>query len=279
MTPDQDGQQIPEPDIPERPEGDRPKPEKPPVHRYDKTDYPIELVQRPLTLARLQAQVSVELPFMVAGGSPTFAQTLRGAFGVTRDLELGLSYGVGLLLLDAADEQSTYEVGKAVSIDGAFTILADILAAQARLGFFFDSDLFGMSFTVGVPVRVRLMKRWILFTGADLLTVKLVGLPVYVDDPAANLAAVALEARGGTTSRGSVDLPIGSAFQIRPDLAVAATFVFHWPDFEQNDQPISLWLGASWSPMRTVDLGLRLGFARLDEADSFGVALGAALRL
>jgi hypothetical protein len=279
MTPDDEGKPITEPVIPERPEDDRPRAKKPPKPRYTKDDYPIEHVARPLTLAAGQAQIVLELPLKVNGGNPTFGQTVSGAFGVTRDLELGLTYGIGLLLLDPETTQDTYEPGKAVSIDGLLTIFPDLLAAQVRLGFFFDSDLFGMSFTVGLPVRVRLMKQWILFAGADLLTVKLTGLPVYVRDPAANLGQVAFDAQGGVTSRGSVDLTIGSAYQLRPDLSVAASFGFHWPDFEQDDQPISFYVGATWSPVRIVDLGLRLGFERLDESDSFAAVVHGALRL
>ena len=47
---------------------------KAPVHRYDKDDYPTEIVKRPLTLPGEMAQVSLDMPFILHEGHPTLTQ-------------------------------------------------------------------------------------------------------------------------------------------------------------------------------------------------------------
>ena len=59
---------------------------------------------------------------------------------------------------------------------------------------------------------------------------------------------------------------------------VFGTFNIRFEDFSSEDQPISLFAGATWSKWN-IDLSGRLGWSKLDEGDSFGLGLFAAYRL
>src|SRR5512134_3215981 len=94
IVPEEDEGPIPEPKVPDDPMALVPRdpaPREPPV-RFTKRDYPTELVRRPMTLAAQQAEVSLDMPFSGNDGSPALTQVLRGAFGVTVDLQLGVTY-------------------------------------------------------------------------------------------------------------------------------------------------------------------------------------------
>src|SRR5262245_25816625 len=64
---------VADPNIPDSVITRRPRDEAPstPPVRYDKSNYPDEIVRRPLTLAGEQAQISVDVPFVSHDGHPT----------------------------------------------------------------------------------------------------------------------------------------------------------------------------------------------------------------
>jgi hypothetical protein len=254
--------------------------ERPAPYRFEKRDYPRELVRRPLTLPREMIEASLDVPFVARDGHPTLHQVLRGAYGVTVDLQLGVTYGIAFERLAADDGEDAFELGKAVSLDATYTILPGMLAAQVRLAFYADPDVFGLGLILGVPFRINLGERWAIFGGADLVSIKLNNFAVNPGDPAANLAHVALVGRQGTAPSGSIDLTAGVAYQAQQNLALWGTVGLGWPDFDTNDQPFALFGGLTYTPSRDWDVGARLGFLALDElAESFSVAVFAALRL
>jgi hypothetical protein len=283
MLPTDDEGPIPEPDVPENPLAGLP-PERSaeePAIRYAKADYPVAIVKRPLTLASDQIEVSLDVPFVANDGHPTLTQVLRGGYGVTVDLEIGLTYAIGLERLDAQPGENGFEVGRAVSLDSAYTLIPGYLAAQLRLAFYIDPDLFGIGLILGLPYKVTIGDRWSIFGGANLVRLKLKELAVDPENPARNLADVALAARGGTPSIGGANLVTGAMFQARENVAVYGTVGIEWPDFDTaDDQPFSLFFGGTITPRRSFDLGARLGFLSLaDPGASFAVTAYAALRL
>jgi hypothetical protein len=248
--------------------------------RYTKSDYPTEIVLRPLTLPVGMGQLSLDVPFVAGDGDPTFTEVLRAGYGVTQDIEIGATYSLGLERPSAKTGEDKFTAGKALSLDGAYTIVPQLLAAQARLAFLFDSDHFGMGLILGVPVKLELGDRWALFGGQDLLHIKLKALPVDAADVAGNVAQLAALGRGVEGSRGSIDVKVGAAFQAEADIALYSIFGVAFPDFSNNEQPWSLFLGATYSSGRTFDLGARIGFEMLDKPkDSFSIAGYAAVRM
>lgn len=281
MSPDEEGP-IPEPKIPEDPMANMPREtevETPEV-RYEKAEYPVEVVRRPMTLAAEQVEVGLDVPVYANDGHPVMTQILRGAFGATVDLQVGLTYGVGLERLDAQTGEDGFVAGKAFSVDGAYTLIPGWLAAEARLGFHVDSDLFAMSVILGLPFKIAIQDRWAIVGGADLVRIKVKGFAVDPADPGGNAAAVAESGRGVESSKGSVNLLAGVVFQAQKNLALQGLFGIGWPDFDTEDQPFSLYAGLTYSPKNMFDLGARAGFASLDDAGaSFVFTAFAAVRL
>jgi hypothetical protein len=271
---------IPDPNVPDIARRRPPSGPGTPVVRYTKADYPTEIVKRPLTLAAMQGQVTLDMPLVAGDGHPTLTQILRGAFGVTQDLEVGVSYSVGLERLSPDSGTDGFEAGKAFSLDGAYTLVPQLLSCQARLAFLADSDNFGVGLILGVPLKLELGDRWALFGGQDLVHIKLKALPVDPADPAGNLAQLAAITRGVPTSRGSIDVHVGAAFQATPVLALYGIFGVAWPDFSGDQQPWSLFAGLTYTADRVWDIGARVGFYKLDQpSESFSVGATAALRI
>jgi hypothetical protein len=281
LTPDEEGP-IAEPQVPEDPMALVPREAvvEAPVPRYEKSDYPVEIVLRPLTLAAEMVELGVDVPFLANDGHPTLTQVLRAAFGATVDLQVGLTWSVGLERLDAQAGEDGFVVGRAFSVDAAYTLIPRWLAAQARLAFHVHTDHFAMGLILGLPFKITIGDRWALVCGADLVRLKLTGFAVDPADPAANVLAVADAERGVASSAGGASFVAGAVYQARPNVALHGTFGVGWPDFDTDDQPFSLFAGVTVSPRRTIDLGARVGFASLDDPGaSFAATLSAALRL
>ena len=271
---------ITDPNIPDIARRPREREPGPAIHRYSKDDYPDEIVKRPLTLAAEQAQISLDMPLSSSGGNPTLTQILRAGFGITRDWQVGLTYGFGLERLDALPGQKGYESGKAFSVETAYTLVPQLLAAELSFAFFADPDQFGMALAIGLPFKIEIGDRWAFFGGRNLVRIKLRGLPVDPADPAYNLDQVARIQRGVPTHDGRVQLDVGVAFQPQPNVAVFGTFGVGWPDFSTDQQPYSLFVGAVYTAAHRWDLGARLGFDMLDHlSDTFVASVFAAVRI
>lgn len=279
---------IPEPDIPDAPpegdaitaddleEGGTRAVRK---RRYGKKDYPIEQVDRPLTLAEAQVELSLENPFVKGSDNPTMWQVVRARYGITRDIEAGITYSFGLLNLSPPDGAKTFEPGKAFSFDGGYTLWPQHLAVLMSLPFYVDPDAFALGVNLSVPFRVNLGSRWALYGGQDLLQLRIVKFPVDPANPGYNLGQVAMSAGGATPDRGNLSLNFGGMHQFKPNLAVYATMGVHYIDFEDTGAPVSFFGGATWSKHNRFDIGGRVGFFDLDTGDSFSLSVYGAYRL
>ncbi len=278
----QDEPPIPEPHIPDAPQGTRdvrggPKPETP---RITKADYPTQLVLRPVTLAEAQAEIGLAVTFVNNDGNGLLWPTLRAAFGITRDVEVGFTWAAFLTRFSPAADENGIDTGKAFSLDGGLTLVPDWFAVRVRLAFYADPDVFGFGLVLGAPFRWRILPRFALFVGQDLLYIKLAKIAVDPADPARNLGEVANIARQVPTAAGRLNLAFGGIFQATDRTAVYASFAVGWEDFSFTDQPYSLYVGVTHTPQQQVDLGLRTGFRRLEHAgQTFTVEVTAALRL
>jgi hypothetical protein len=246
---------------------------KAPRPRYNKDDYPIEVILRPLTLAADQIQVSLDMPFTISD-TPFLTQVFRGAYGITTDLQVGISYGFGLQTLSPA----SYNAGKAFSLDAAYTILPGILAAQASLPF--NMDPFASGISLGVPFRLTIMDKWAVFGGQDLVQVRIYKYAPDVANPVYNEAIERGLDANSTDHYGNVNLSFGGLYQAKPNIAVTWAWAWRWDNFDDDDKPVSSFVGLTWSQNNRFDLGARAGFTRVDDPkDSFTLGLSAAYRL
>ena len=255
--------------------------------RTTKATYPVELTRRPMTLPQNTAEISLDAP-IVFGGTVDHAastapdlgaratQVLRAAYGVTQDIQVGVSYGFGSERLSPPDGAKGFEAGKAFSLDGAYTVVPDHLAVSLSLPFY--ADPFATSLTLGAPFRINVGEQLALVGGQDLVEIAINKWPVRIGDPEFNLDQAARGEGDVSPSKGAVNLQFGAQVQLKKHIALSGFTRIHFEDFVGDDLRVPLWLGVTWSKWN-LDLGGRLGFARLDESDSFGVALSVAYRL
>jgi hypothetical protein len=247
--------------------------------RYTKKTYPTELVRRPMTLAAAQAELSIDSPLVIGGSNPIMWQVARARYGITRDIEAGITYSFGLVNLSPPDGVDTFQGGKGFSFDGAYTIWPEHLAVAVSLPFYVDPDAFAAGFNLSIPFRVNLGSRWAIYGGQDLLQLRIVKMPVDPANPAANLAIVASSAGGAKEPVGNLAINLGAIHQFRPDLAFYATMGFRYLDFEDTGAPVQLFGGATWTRKNRLDLGGRIGLYDMDDSDTISVSVYAAYRL
>lgn len=244
---------------------------------YSKSTYPAELIFRPLTLLPGQAQLALDAPY-VSGDSTHITQILQASYGVIDHLEIGLTYGFGLTRLAAEGAEKGYEAGKAFSVDAAYSLWPQNLAVTLSVPFYTDD--FAMSVTLGAPFRYAFNDKWALFGGEGLVDVKIVKMPVEVANPAFNSATLAkLTGPNEPAPDGNFKLQLGTLYQAQPHWAAFLTFDYRAPNFSGDQAQFALFGGSTWTWKNQLDLGVRAGWASLEEADAVTVSLSAALRL
>jgi hypothetical protein len=234
--------------------------------RFTKADYPIEAIMRPLTLVEGMAEVGLDIPF-VSYGLPAdetgraFTQVLRAGYGVTEDIQIGLTYNFGL---QQVAPESHYEAGKAFSVDALYNLIPGWLALQVSLPFYVDP--FAMSLTLGAPFRLKLHEKIAIIGGQNLLQIKFVKFPVDPENPAYNVGTVAgIDAAGQGEPDGNFNLLFGALFQAKPNLALSLMVGTLFFDFKSEDAPFPLWLDLRWSKSPIFDFGARAGTQAMDD--------------
>lgn len=255
--------------------------------RITKKTYPLAVIDRPVTLAAAQTEVSLDVPITLGvqdvGGndlaSAMMTQVIRGTYGITQDLQVGIAYGVGRELLGKESGIMGFEAGKAFSLDGGYTVIPGMLAGTAGLAFF-AGDPFAMSLALGAPFRVSLGKKLAVIGGQDLLTFKLVKMPVSVSDPNQNITTAADIAINGSAPNVLLNVTFGALIQAKPNVALTGLIGF-LSTFEGERQPVSLTFGVTWSQSPKLDFSARAGLRSLDRDidQSFGMGLFVAYRL
>lgn len=247
--------------------------------RYTKKTYPIEVTKRPLTLTKYQAEISLDAPFVTNEGNAAMWQVLRGAYGITQDLEVGITYSFGLINLSG--EGDGFIAGKAFSFDGGFTFWPQHWAVRGSLAFYVDPDNFGMGINLGAPFRFTIGDRWAIFGLHDLLQIGIVKMPVDVANPGYNEAIVVSTGAGLSEEPvGNLAINAGAMYQLQPNVVLYGTMGLYYPDFEQSAQTFPMFLGGTWSKDAKLDVGGRLGFTDPDQGfDAFALSVYAAYRL
>ena len=240
--------------------------------------YPIEQVERPLTLPRHMVEVTLTTPNTF---NPYVQSEVLGAHaGYDDRLELGLRYGLGTL----AD--GSYYGGKAFAIDGQYQIF-HFLAAQMSIPMLVDPFSFGV--TLGAPLKFTLFHKLALLFGRDLLTFRIDRFAPSIDNAAQNQAYADLDATNTALPAGDVTLNFDAIWQQKPNLALSAHLGIRLTINSTSDvsgtgstdrDALPFDVGLTYSTSNKVDIGGRIGFADVNNADkSFGLSLLAALRI
>ena len=224
--------------------------------------YPVTEVLRPLTLPDFTSELRLEALFYP---SPVDAEfSLRARYGITRQVQLGLAYGIGGFYDDGKRDKVRFNTGKAVAIDVSY-LAADWIAPRLTVPMYVDP--FAIGLVLGAPVKFRFGDRFAIVGFEDVVGFKLMDgkfLPDLRREKANEAAVDALDS-GTIQSDGFFRLDGGVLYQLAPDLVVSGRFGVTFDDFSGADAATSLRALVQLTPLRSLDLIGEAGWDRLDE--------------
>ena len=278
------------PDAPKSLGGEPTVPSAPPVLK--KSGYPIEEVFRPITLPQNMSEVSLDIH---AALSPyTGSSTLRARYGITRQVQLGLSYLIGGIYADedfvpGASGSTKFHAGKAVGVD-VTVLVANWIGIKVGVPVYIDPLAFGLN--IGVPVKFVFGDKLALGGLDDLLSIKLTKFaPTFYQESTNATAAAGTDDTGGSNtvqSRGALRFSGYAIYQHKPELALVGRLGVTMEDFaatgtqsnaENGGLTTFLRAGVQYSAKKFLDIGGSLGFDDLAELGSFGPAVYLNVRI
>jgi hypothetical protein len=249
--------------------------------RATKATYPIEIIERPLTLVAAQAQVTLDVPMVFNTGlaGVAMSQVLHGAYGVTRDVQVGVGYGFGLDNLGAKNMAKAFYAGKAFSIEGAYYAVPGWLAPT--IAFDFNGSPFATSVILGAPFRITLHKKFAIIGGDNLFNIRIHKFPVDIDQPILTIGNELRTMTGDTQDTGYLNLHFGGIYQHKSNIAFTGMFGALFPSFSGSpSQHTSLVFSGYWSKNKNLDFSARIGMLNLSDAShSFTFGLFVAYRM
>lgn len=239
--------------------------------------YPRSEVMRPLTLPEFTSEIRLDALFYP---TPIDAELgLRARYGVTRQIEIGLAYGIGGFYNDGKRNKTRFNTGKAVAIDVAY-LATDWIAPRLTVPMYVDPFAIGLE--LGAPVKCRFGERLAVVGFEDVVGFKLIGDKFLPDlrREKANEAAVDQLVSGTIQSDGYVRLDGGVVYQLAPDLAASGRFGVTFDDFTSADAATSLRALIQFTPTQALDLVGEAGWDRLDaNRGSLHLSVALAVRI
>ncbi len=241
-----------------------------------KSGYPIEESQRPITLPQNMSEVSLAPHAQV---SPIAgADALRARYGITRQIQLGLTYLLGGIYDDPktlTSDKVGVHPGKAVGLD-VTVLVQDWIAVKVGVPVYIDPVAVGL--TLGAPIKFIFTEKFALGGMDELLTFKIRKFAPSFYQQATNAAYAAAPANT-ITSRGSIRPTVFGQYQQAPKLVLYGRLGINLEDFDGNRSTTFIRAGFNYTPRRYLDLGLSLGFDDLSVKGSFAPAGFLALRI
>ena len=224
--------------------------------------YPMTEVLRPLTLPDFTSEIRLETLFYPTPVDAEF--TLRARYGITRQIQVGVAYGIGGFYNDGKRDKVRFNTGKAVAIDVSY-LAADWIAPRLTVPMYVDPFAIGLE--LGAPVKFRFGERLAFVGFEEMVGFKLIGDKFLPDLRHEKANESAVEELGSQTiqSDGYFKIDGGVLYQLAPDLVVSGRFGITLEDFSGGDVPTSLRALVQFTPVGAVDLIGAAGWDRLDE--------------
>ena len=251
-----------------------------------RTGYPIEEAARPITLPQNMSEVSIGPHAMV---SPYMgADALRARYGITRQVQIGLTYVFAGIYDDPAtdDDKLGFHPGKAVGLD-VTVLLEDWIGIKAGVPFYIDPVAFSLA--LGAPMKFNLMDKLAIGGLDDVVNIKLSKFAPTFYQEAANAEAAFREESDAAQSRGSLRFAGYGIYQYQPNLALIGRFGVDVENFSTRATNSGgsagggltsfLRAGVNYTPRKFLDVGFSLGFDDLSFKGSFGPAGFFAFRI
>jgi hypothetical protein len=249
--------------------------------------YPIEQTQRPINLPANMAELSIGPHFQVDPYAGTDA--LRARYGITKEIQLGLTYVMGGVYNDPATTKKDYKfhVGKAAALDVS-VLLTNWLAVRGGVPVYFDP--LAVSFMAGAPMKFVLGDKLAVGGMEDVLNIRISKFPVSLYQDLYNAQGAQNEMNGTGQSRGSLRFSGFLEYQHKPNMAILGRIGIETDlgagggagaGTSPSDRGNSTFIraGVQYSPKKYLDVGGTLGFDDLATPGSFGLAGILAVRI
>jgi hypothetical protein len=231
--------------------------------------YPARVIDRPITLPGGMSEISLGLPVFVDPFSA--GATLRGNYGITSEVQIGLRYGMG------AFSEDGFEVGKAVSIDAQY-LFTDNISAQLSIPMFLDP--FALGVVLGAPMKFTFFDSFSLVFGQDLISIKVHEFFPSIDNAAANAGAIALRESNTTVPLWLGNASLRAIYQMNDKMALDAQFGTIFDDTATTESSVQFNVGVLHAHTNKLDFGARLGATDLSLfVESLSINLFANLRI
>ena len=260
-----------------------------------RTGYPTEEALRPITLPRNMAEVSLDSQAQLdvpddvgyAGSS-----TLRARYGITRKVQLGLTYTVGGIYDDpqTTERKVKFKPGKALGLD-VTVLIKDWVGVRVGVPVWIYKPEGGgapaIGLTIGAPLKFRFGDK-LAFGGLDdLLAIKLTKFAPTFEYEYLNAQRAYVGDIGTPSPRGFIRLAGYGVYQQSSKLALIGRIGITFEDFTstatQSDRgggsTTFLRAGVEYTVRPYLDLGASIGFEDLSAAGTFGPRLLLAFRI
>jgi hypothetical protein len=252
--------------------------------------YPIQEAWRPITLPENMSEVSFDPHLRVSSAiagmdSASASAALHARYGITRQVQLGLTYVLGGMYDDpnTTSDKVGFHPGKAVGVD-LTVLLKDWLAVRAAVPVYINPVAVGLQ--LGAPVRFRLTDKLTVGGLEDLLTLRIYRFAPSMYEDQLNAQGARFEMTNTTQSAGALRLSGYGIFQSTDKLAIIGRIGLTMDDFSATRNAAgyggmftSLHGGLQYSPSRNVDLGASVGFDDLSKLGSFAPGAYLAVRI
>lgn len=247
-----------------------------------RSGYPIEEVLRPITLPENVSEVSIGPHLQVDNFEVTDA--LRARYGITRQIQIGLTYVYAGVYNDPGTTKKDYAVhgGKAVGLDVTY-LIKDWIGVKVGVPVYIDPLAVGLQ--IGVPMKFIFAEKFSLGALDDLLEVDIsdkFAPSLYSEQQNAEQAFSISSGQNNVNSRGALRFSIYGSYQQSPKLALLGRIGQRLEDFSLGsggtpgasssiDGPITyIRVGLLYSVMKSLDVGGSIGFESLAEPGTFG---------
>jgi hypothetical protein len=253
--------------------------------------YPIEEYLRPINLPSNMSEVALGPHAQLGAGDGAkyqFSDALRARYGITRQVQLGLTYVLGGVFDDPAtmtEDKLGAHGGKAVGLD-VTVLLTDQIGIRVGVPVYIKPV--AVSLQIGVPMKFQLGDKFAIGGFDDLLNIKIAKFAPSFYQEAINAQAVENERTDAVQSKGALRISTFGVFQRDKKTAFVGRLGFNMEDFASTSTQSDaagggltyfLRAGVQYSPRRYLDLGISLGFDDLATFGSFGPAALFAARI
>jgi hypothetical protein len=249
-------------------------PAAPPVLK--KSGYPIEEVFRPITLPANMSEIGIE---MHAAVSPyAGASSLRARYGITRQVQLGLTYLMAGIFAEedfvvGSSAGTKVHPGKAVGLD--VTILAQNWIG-IRVGVPVYIDPVAVGLTLGAPLKFVFGDKVAIGGLDDLLSIKLSRFAPSFYQEATNVGLARASETNSVISKGFLRFSGFGTYQHKPNMAFVGRIGVTMDDFSSTKSNAGgglttfLRVGLQYTAKKRIDIGGSLGFDNLARGGTFG---------